>query len=142
VIKHRFSVIFLRYVQWSGLSAERSRVLFDLATARLLERKVLLPGVTTLERLVARIRDRTAQRLWRLLAKRPTAEQERKLEALLQVAEGERISPQQFVETRRMLDELFRVPTTFVRKYTLAKARNLLSRLSTRFSKKCTFSFR
>jgi TnpA family transposase len=58
--------------------------------------------VTTLERLVARIRDRTALRLWRLLAQLPTAAQQTKLEALLQVAEGERISP---------LDRLRRAPT-------------------------------
>lgn len=45
------------------LRADGPTVLFDLATARLAERKVLLPGVSTLAREVASIRDRVSQRL-------------------------------------------------------------------------------
>ena len=72
------------------LSAERPSLLFDLATARLVEHKVLLPGVTVPSRLVAQIRDRAAGRLWKALARSPGPEQRARLEALVIVPEGGR----------------------------------------------------
>lgn len=93
-------------VRWlytrAWLTAERPSVLFDLATARLVDRKILLPGVSQLARLVASVRDHAQERLWRVLAQIPTTEQRHLLESLLIIPEGERQTP---------LDRLRRAPT-------------------------------
>jgi hypothetical protein len=56
------------------------------------ERKVLLPGVTTLARLVARVREDTTHRLWRVLETLLTPGQRRVLDRLLEVSPGLRVS--------------------------------------------------
>ena len=76
---------------WTG--TDRPSVLFDRATVWLVTEKVLLPGASALERLVARIRARAARRLWRTLARDVTHEQRAKLGALLIAGEGGRPSP-------------------------------------------------
>jgi hypothetical protein len=95
-----------RLLRWlytrAWLSAERPTVLFDLTTARLIQHKILLPGVTVLTRLIARVRDRASSRLWRFLARLPSADQRSRLETLLVVGNGDRVSP---------LDRLRHAPT-------------------------------
>lgn len=86
-----------RLVRWlysrASLSSERPSVLFDLTTAYLVERKILLPGITTLERLIASTRDRANARLWQSLARLPSASQRQELEKLLVVVSPARLTP-------------------------------------------------
>lgn len=76
-----------RFVRWlygrAWVGTEAPSVLFDLSTVYLVERKILLPGVTVLERMVANVRERAAQRAWKLLSRLPNAQQRQQLETLL-----------------------------------------------------------
>ncbi len=74
------------------ISNERPTLMFDFAMAWLIQHKVLLPGVTTLIRLISEIRERAANQLWLRLSSLPTDQQKAKLETLLQVPEGHRTS--------------------------------------------------
>jgi hypothetical protein len=65
---------------------------FDAAVVWLRERKVLLSGVTTLARLVARVRDQANQRLWDSLAGLLAPGQRWTLERLLDVPASARAS--------------------------------------------------
>jgi TnpA family transposase len=85
---------------WVG--AERPSVLFDLVTVRLVEQKVLLPGISVLTRLIASIRDRAAARLTRTLARALNRDQRGRLEGLLVAPAGSRQTP---------LDRLRQAPT-------------------------------
>ncbi|HVI37448.1 MAG TPA: Tn3 family transposase [Gaiellales bacterium] len=66
---------------WTG--DDRPGLLFDRATTWLLAHKVLLPGITTLERLISRVRHRATVRLWHRLTRALTDEQRQKLVALV-----------------------------------------------------------
>jgi TnpA family transposase len=82
--------VWLHARAWT--TAERPSVLFDLATARLIEAKVLLPGASVLARLVAAARDQATDRLHATLAGALTPGQRERLRALLDVAPGESAS--------------------------------------------------
>jgi TnpA family transposase len=76
---------------WTG--TDRPGVLFERATAWLMTHKVLLPGSSTLERYIAKLRGRVEERLWHSLAQCVDAAQVDRLERLLAVPAGSRNSP-------------------------------------------------
>lgn len=84
------------------LSNERPSHLFDLATHWLIQRKVLLPGISTLTRMIAQFRDRAILKAWQRLANLPNKNQRQQLEDLLTVPKGKR---------RSRFDQLRRGPT-------------------------------
>lgn len=82
---------FLYALCWTG--ADRPSAVFDRAVAWLLEAKVLLPGLSVLERAVARVRTHANARLHRLLIEAVTPDQRARLDGLVAVPEGVRQSP-------------------------------------------------
>ena len=76
----------------SWISNERPSLMFDFATTWLIQHKIILPGESTLSRLISEIRERAARRLWNRLSSLPTPEQKGELDSLLQIPKGERTS--------------------------------------------------
>ncbi|MHB8508665.1 MAG: Tn3 family transposase [Candidatus Dormibacteria bacterium] len=75
---------FLRWLVVRAWAAdEPPSQLLDTATGWLIDHRVVLPGVTTLARLVAQVRDRAGQRAWRRLTDQLSASQRRRLLGLL-----------------------------------------------------------
>jgi TnpA family transposase len=75
---------------WTG--TDQPSVLFERAVTWLVTHKVLLPGCSTLERYIARLRGRVEERLWYSLGRGIGSEQQRTLESLLLVPVGSRSS--------------------------------------------------
>jgi len=73
-------------------TGEGPKALFDAAAGWLGERRVLLPGVTTLARLVASVREVANQRLWDTLCGLLNVGRRAVLDSLLTVPPGQRIS--------------------------------------------------
>ena len=82
---------FLYALCWTG--TDRPSALFDRAVSWLIANKVLLPGLSVLERAVSRVRGRANTRLFRQLVDKVTLEQRERLDALLVVPESARQSP-------------------------------------------------
>ncbi|WP_211922676.1 DUF4158 domain-containing protein [Solidesulfovibrio aerotolerans] len=82
---------FLYALCWTG--TDRPSSLFERAIAWLLAAKVLLPGLSVLERTIARVRSRANAHLHRLLVEALTPEQRARLDGLVVVPEGGRQSP-------------------------------------------------
>lgn len=82
---------FLYALCWTG--SDRPSVLFDRAVAWLLAGKILLPGLSVLERAIARVRSRASDYLHRRLVKGLSLEHRQRLDLLVAVAEDERQSP-------------------------------------------------
>jgi TnpA family transposase len=83
-------VEWLRARAW--ITAESSRALFSRASEFLMGRRILLPGWSTLWRLVGAARENADKRGWTMLAATLTAAQRERLERLLQVVAGHRVT--------------------------------------------------
>ncbi len=82
--------LWLRARAW--ISAESHRVLFTRAAEHLTARRILLPGYSTLWRLVCSACEHADARGFAMLADHPTGEQRDRLTALLHTPSGRRVS--------------------------------------------------
>jgi TnpA family transposase len=88
---HHFSAPFAQFrlnrwlyaLCWTG--TDRPGALFERATTWLLSHKILLPGVTVLERQIAHLRNRVHARLWKALGRGVSPAAQARLFALLTV---------------------------------------------------------
>ena len=71
------------------ISNEPTNVLFDLVTAELVQHKVILPGSSTVARLIAKARERANVRLYRQVSQRLSRAQTQRLMALFEKPEAE-----------------------------------------------------
>ncbi|MFB4273597.1 Tn3 family transposase [Nonomuraea sp. GTA35] len=76
----------------SWMTGDGPKAIFTDAVGWLRDRDALLPGVTTLARLVTHVRDETTRRLWRVLEGLLTVGQRYVLDQLLEVPPGSRVS--------------------------------------------------
>ena len=74
------------------VTAESSRALFARAGEFLIGRRILLPGWSTLWRLIGSARERADERRWRMLAATLNGEQHGRLERLLRVTAARRVT--------------------------------------------------
>ncbi len=94
---------------WSG--DDRPGPLIDRAAAWLIANKVLLPGVTVVERLVGRIRDRAMTRLWRYLVASLSDDQRARIAGMFDVGDTSTfaaLDALRTIPTKRMPTELYR----------------------------------
>jgi len=84
------------FAEWaaarSRASGDGPKAIFTDGLGWLRERKILLPGVSRLARLVASVREEATRRLWEELAALPDPVQRRALDRLLEVPPGSRLS--------------------------------------------------
>jgi TnpA family transposase len=78
---------YFKFIRWlynsAWLTSEGPNIFFEHAITQCRKQRILLPGVTVMERLISQVRERTKVRLWKKLSKLPTDEECRQLENLL-----------------------------------------------------------
>ena len=92
-----------RLIRWIyahlAVSVVRPSVLFDLATAHLISQKIVLPGVSFLARLIARVRERCTARTFEGLSQKLSTTQRKTLEDLLVLPAGKWQTPLEVLRT-------------------------------------------